>query len=969
MAGKKHAWPDSDHHVMTWGAGTEVQPGVTRQVVLGGRETLWLVTGAPLDVFAADTSDGSPWQFLGLLPPGALLAGSSRTSRHMLAGHPQLGCTLRRLSISELMDDRDDPALDDDAIIDGVNKTLAALHRAVPAASEPASVVTLGEGETNLRAGESARCPDGVRWVMVEHGLVLPGRVGRHREREAGEVVVVTAGDWIQASTDARVVAYRTEDLLAHGQLWQYLVWHHEEYLRVVDEWINSKRAEQERWISEGTTAMAGMVAHADESIRAIVLPDAQPSTPVDPGMEHAAQAACALVAKATGSELRPAAAVPTGATGDPVLRIVQASRLPARPVTLPPKWWRQNMGPLVGYVGPQRRPVALLWRRLGYVATDVATGKRRVTGEVAKEFHRDAVMFYRKLPDDPVGGWRLTLFSLRGSQADLLRLLIGGVVTFLLGLGVPILTGNVLGTFIPQGLADQLVMSCLAVLAASVVGASFSVLSSVAMLRLQGRLDATVQAAVWDRLLRLPVAFFTRYSTGELANMAMGISTIRGVLSGIASIVFNGLMMAVVNLGLMFWYSPMLGAFAVGLVVLHTGVFLVIRLRLVAAQKELIDLEYKQSNQVFQTLRGLPKLRVAATEGFAYAQWGTSFARNRSLGLKVKRSQNLVSAIDMIYTPLGALMLYGLLAGPAQGSLTVATFLTFMTSFTIVLSAMAQITTAVANGGIVVPIFDKVKPLLKELPEDGMQSTTPGRLSGDIDLSEVSFRYAEGAPMVLQDVSLSIRAGEFVAVVGSTGCGKSTLLRLLIGFNEPTSGSIRFDGVSLTQLEVGAVRRQCGIVLQHSAPFAGTVLRNICGPGSHTVDEAWEAARKAGIEQDIRQMSMGMDTLLSDGGPELSGGQRQRLMIAQALIRKPRILFLDEATSALDNATQDLVAESTKALSVTRVVIAHRLSTIMHADRVIVMDKGRIVESGSPDELLADKNGMFYQLVERQRR
>jgi NHLM bacteriocin system ABC transporter ATP-binding protein len=949
---------DWDRHRMTWGEGTEVETGVARQVVLGGRDTLWLVTGAPLDVFAADTGGRDPWQFLGLLPPGALLAGSARTARHVLAGHPHVGCVLRRLSIAELMAGRVEVSPD------GIDDALTALHRALPTAGDPPAAGSLPDGESDLRAGEFARCPDGVRWVMVEQGLILPGRVGRHRDREAGEVVVVTGGDWIQAVTDCRVVTYRTGELLAHGQLWQYLVWHGEEYLRVVDQWIDQERAAQDRWISAGTTAMAGMVARADESLRAIVLPTAPPPAPA--ATVDAAQAACALVAKAIGAELPPVPPPPEGS--DPVLKIAQSARMAARPVRLPARWWRENMGPLVGYHGPARRPVALLRRRTGYVAEDPVDGRRRVTRRVAARFHEDAVMFYRVLPEKPMGGWRLTWFAVRGTRADQLRLFLGAFAAFVLGLGVPILTGRVLGEYVPQARADLLAQACFAVLVATVVGASFSVLSSIALLRLEGRLDATLQAAVWDRLLRLPVAFYTRYSTGELANAAMGISTIRTVLSGIASVVFSAVMMAVVNLGLMFFYSPLLGAFAVGLVIVHTIVFLAIRLRLVAAQKQLIDLEYKLSNQVFQTLRGLPKLRVAAAEGFAYAHWGISFARNRSLSLKVKRSQNLVSAVDVIYVPFGSLLLYALLAGPAQGTLSVAQFLTFVSAFSVVLSAMAQITTAVATGGIIVPIFEKVKPVLKERPEVAGHNTTPGRLAGEIELAEVCFRYAEGAPLVLDGVSLRIRAGEFVAVVGATGCGKSTLLRLLIGFNEPTTGTVRFDGVSLTQLDVAEVRRQCGIVLQHSAPFAGTVLRNICGPGSHTVDEAWEAARMAGLDQDVRAMPMGMQTLLSDGGPELSGGQRQRLMIAQALIRRPRILFFDEATSALDNATQAVVAESTKTLSVTRVVIAHRLSTIMHADRIIVMDKGRIIETGTPDDLLADPDGQFTQLVERQR-
>jgi NHLM bacteriocin system ABC transporter ATP-binding protein len=993
MASDWNSWTagaGNERHLMDWdtglvslpggGFGALVDTGVARQVVLGGRDTLWLVTGAPLDVFAVDTRDRSPWHFLGLLQPGAVVVGSSRTARHVLAGRPHMGCSLRRLPLTGFLAGQRGAVgqRPDDAdvtpwhtLTEGLDAALSVLHQALPAAhTTPSQMTTLRPGRSRLLAGEAAGCPEGVRWVIVEQGRVLPGRGGGHRDREAGEFVVVTEGDWVRAMTDARIIVGGTEDLLGSGQLPYHLVWHQEQYLRTVDEWIDRERAEQDQRLSAGSLAMADMVARADESLRSIVVPAAAGPTPGDADVEHAALAACALVAGAIGAEIAPREkSRADDATGDPVIRIAQAARVRARAVSLPDRWWRQNLGPLVGYLGPDRRPVALLPRRGGYLLDDVVTGRRRVTRDLAPRLHSDAVMLYRPLPEEPMSARKLAWFAVRGTRADQFRLFGGGLTAFLLGLGVPVLTGKVLGVFVPQGRADLVIQTSLAVLVAAAVGAGFTVMSSLALVRMEGRLDATLQAAVWDRLLKLPVSFHARYSTGELANSAMGISTIRTLLSDIANVVFSATMMALANIGLMLWYDPLLGGLAVALVVVHSTVFLLIRLRLVAAQRQLVDLEYKLSNQVFQTLRGLPKLRVAAAEGFAYAHWGTSFARNRSLSLRVKRAQSFVAALDLAYVPFAALLLYLVLAGPADGRLSVADFLTFVGAFSVALSAVAQITAAVATSGVVAPIFDKVKPLLEEMPEVAEGSISPGRLSGDIQLTDVSFRYSENGPMVLSDLSLHIRSGEFVAVVGATGCGKSTLLRLLIGFHQPTSGSVRLDGVSLSQLDVAEVRRQCAIVLQHSAPFAGTILSNICGPGTYTVDEAWAAARSAGLDEDLGNMPMGMQTLLSDGGPELSGGQRQRLMIAQALIRRPRVLFFDEATSALDNATQAVVAESTRALSVTRVVIAHRLSTIMHADRVVVMSEGRIVEMGSPDELLGDEQGLFHQLVQRQMR
>lgn len=301
-----------------------------------------------------------------------------------------------------------------------------------------------------------------------------------------------------------------------------------------------------------------------------------------------------------------------------------------------------------------------------------------------------------------------------------------------------------------------------------------------------------------------------------------------------------------------------------------------------------------------------------------------------------------------------------------AVGTLSAAQFLACSTAFTIMLASMMQVTNSITSIVAVVPMLRRLKPVLTEPLEVYEDSAVPGELSGRIDINRLSFGYSEDAPPVMTDVSFSVEPGELVAIVGPSGCGKSTLLRLLLGFEKPTTGTILYDGQDLSSLDIAAVRRQCGVVLQSAKTPTGTIFKAIAGAQNFSIEEAWEAAEMAGLREDIEAMPMGMHTVLSESAT-LSGGQRQRLVIAQALIRRPRILFFDEATSALDNETQRMVTDSTKKLHATRIVIAHRLSTVLDADKVIVLSEGRVAECGSPGELLDDPNSIFRNLVRRQ--
>lgn len=653
---------------------------------------------------------------------------------------------------------------------------------------------------------------------------------------------------------------------------------------------------------------------------------------------------------------------------------IARASGVRMRQVVLQEKWWQRDGGPLLAVKAEEKTPVALLpVSPRTYELFDPLQGTRTpVTGRIAASLEGIAYMFYTPFPDTALTLKDWFRLGKRGLGKDLLTVVLMGLLGAGLGMLTPILTGVLFDSVIPGSAVNQLAQIGVILIVCAITQTMLNVTKAVAMMRISGKIALSVQAGLLDRLLKLPPSFFRDYTAGDLAKRVLGVDAIHKTLSGVAiKTLLNGIF-SLMYVGLLFYYNRYLAAIGLGICLLNLLVTSGLSYLNIRYQQPLHEIEGKISGMVLQLLTGISKLRITGTEDRAFALWAKTFSAKRRLAFASKQLQNILATYNAVIPVLASLLLYYLvlsqLMNPETVGLSTGKFLAFLAAYATLQASLISMGSTLINSLRVVPLYKRLQPVLSELPETDATKAYPGEITGDIEVSHVNFRYdAEGLP-ILNDVSLHVQSGEFVAIVGASGSGKSTLMRLLLGFDHPESGTIYYDGQDLANVDVLEIRRQMGVVLQNSQIMAGSIYDNIVGAGSATLtlDDAWEAARMAGCDDDINTMPMGMHTYLPPGGGSLSGGQRQRVIIARAIVKKPRILFFDEATSALDNRTQAIVSESIERLQSTRIVIAHRLSTIMNADKIYVMDKGRIVQCGTYDELM-NQDGLFAELAKRQ--
>lgn len=654
---------------------------------------------------------------------------------------------------------------------------------------------------------------------------------------------------------------------------------------------------------------------------------------------------------------------------------IAKSSKTRVRKIILRDVWWKEDNGNLLAFTKQKNEPVALIQKTSkSYLIKNLADGSESIINhETAASLEPIGYMFFSGFNVKMDSMKKVLNFAMNGVKSDAKLLILASFAGSLIGLLVPILSGIIFDDVIPT--ADRSIhfeiFSIMIVI--GLVTAGLQLVQGVLQMRVESKSSINLQAGVMDYILRLPVTFYKKYTAGDLTNRILSINSIRQILSStLMTAVLSGAF-SFVNLILLFYYDSSLAWVGVGLAVAAVVFMIVIGCLKLKYDRQVSKYQGEIQGFLFEFLSGISKIRITGGERRVFTLWAEKFSKLKQLGFSSGNYQNFVEIFNSSYPLFTSIFFfsfiyYTVIHATAAGStmITVGSFMAFITAFNKFLGDSLRLSMAFITSLNVIPLYERVKPILEEEPESMDQSVDPGELAGDIEMNSVSFRYNENQPLILKNITFKIKPGEMVAFVGPSGSGKSTIMRLLLGFEHAEMGSIFYDGNTFDAMNKELVRRQIGVVLQNGALMAGSIYQNIVGNSELTLDDAWDAARMAGMEEDIKNMPMEMHTLVSEGAGTFSGGQRQRLMIARAIVHKPRLLFMDEATSALDNRTQNIVAESLDKLQATRIVIAHRLSTIKNADRIYVLDNGEITEYGTYDELM-QQDGLFTQLAKRQ--
>ncbi|MDZ8082247.1 MAG: NHLP bacteriocin export ABC transporter permease/ATPase subunit [Nostoc sp. DcaGUA01] len=659
----------------------------------------------------------------------------------------------------------------------------------------------------------------------------------------------------------------------------------------------------------------------------------------------------------------------------EPLEAIARASRIRIRRVLLNDRWWQKDSGPLLAYTDRDNFPVALLPAGVGkYEIFDPQKHVRiPVNKDTAQQLAPFAHVFYRPIPENNFTAIDLLLFAFKGKIRELVVIFLTGVVGALLGMLTPLATAILIDSVIPDADRGLLVQIGLGLIAATFGTIIFQIAQGFAGLRLESKASLDSQAALWDRLFNLRVSFFREYSIGDLQSRVSAVTQIRQKLNDtVLRTVFTSFF-SLLNLGLLFIYSSSL-ALVVVAVALIAIIFTTIS-SVLSRQKlrALEEIEGEIFGFTVQMVAGVSKLRVSNAEDRAFAYWAKKYSQQLKLKLSTEVIEDVLAIFNTAMPTVSSIIIFWLAVtlitqAPSQSEtgLSTGTFLAFNSAFAIFIAGATQLSNTIVSILDISIFWERAKPIFQAQPEIDLSKSDPGRLTGKVKVDRVTFRYREDGPLNLDDLTIEADPGELIALVGPSGSGKSTIIRLLLGFETPKDGTIYYDGQDLSGLDTSAVRRQIGVVLQNGRINSASIFENISSGALVTMDEAWEAVRMAGFADDIKSMPMEMHTVISEGGTNLSGGQRQRLLIARALVLKPRIIIFDEATSALDNRTQAIVSTSLDQLGVTRIIIAHRLSTIRNADRIYVIEAGRVVQQGRFEELVNQK-GLFANLMARQ--
>ncbi|GAA1716147.1 ATP-binding cassette domain-containing protein [Propioniferax innocua] len=941
------------------GSATIVEPG-----------QLYVVASGSVDVFAVTMSDdGTPvgqWVSAGRLGPGDLLIGPAPgPMRRFLARLLEDGCLLRVdfAAVRTAVAHEPTGALAM-ALAKGFDTTVSKVGRTREDELPPQDFTALEAGRTvSVIAGSVVRPVREAVWVQVAHGELQVHGLLSNRYRD-GEWICMSRRHWATAKSGTTVRCWDSAEVLVEEDFWVLAITSFTRLLYGYD-----RRARR-----EGRAAAARAAARRDQNSALVdgirrrqdrLVVEAGRPTLGSTSVSHLT--AVMRVLAEMGHRWAPPSAVRHSLERMKSFdELGRTGWIRARRVRLEKGWWLEELGPLVAERSGE--PVALIPDDRGYLFEfGDDRDPERVNSTNQRLVDRHAWMIYPSLPEDAGTIGDLLRFAARGLHPEILRFFLVTVIVVTLSLVTPILNGRIMGSLIEQTDRPLIVQAGIAMVLAALVVAAFSAVQNLTVLRAQGLLTSRSQSAIWGKVLRLPLPFFANMSTGRLGTIVLGVARASELLSSAFVSAILGLLTGAAQLVVMLVSVPTFAAVIVGELALF-GLVMGLTMR---SDLRLQMQRYVASQRVeamsFELLSAVPKLRIAGAEERALARWALLKERAEDLGQRSRELQDRLQMLAAAALPVTMVTIVALTLYSQDRSPGLVNLITFITAAQLLMGSVVQFVFNIPLFTQAAPLLKGVEPILASEPEASVEKAQPGEVSGHIAMRNVSFRYGNDGPMVLDNVSFEVQPGEFVGIVGPSGSGKSSVLRLLLGFERPDSGSVLIDRTDLWELDVAAVRRQWGVVLQNGEVMNGSIGENIAASGNFTEKEIWDAATMAGLADDVRAMPMKMETLINSGATGISGGQRQRILIARALIKRPRLVVFDEATSALDNPTQRVVAESTRMLNASRIVVAHRLSTIAEADKILVLDRGKIVQTGTYQELLQDQDGLFAKLAATQ--
>ncbi len=956
-------------------SGTPVSCAGNSPLDMGDSKSVWFIEKGAVDLFLVERQDdvdqAAPQHLLradsGRLLPGVAPQEGKTTFSLIAKGLP--GTILRHLSTDSLsVVPSAELAEHVDAWIDDISAELSR-----DAGQRPRSDSPVEPGKTFPEVGGTLSSRRGVTWMSqlpsgagLFLGLIDPAE-GNSEDGTAADTVPLTPATWLTLIGKTRISTRFSEDLAEEGLLLPAMANFH--VMAFSLERLNRSLAAADQANLERDRIMnrRGDEENARRRLFNLYdLPDVK-DTDVD---DVALLEALKIIGEHEGIDFKWPAKSGVAESAPALGDILDASGVRRRQVRLAwdERWWIGDSGAMLAFRADSDQPVALLPGVFSHYREIDPAGRRsaRVTAERAKSLQPDAWVFYQPLTSGPVRLGDLYRLVRKGLIADFLRFATAGLLGGLVLLLPAVVVGFVVDEVIPTGEVSLLYLATAALAAFALVGALLHILQGMALMRLEGRGASRVEAAFWDRLLRLPLSFLRRYPAGNLAMRGMTFQALR---DAVRSVIANAVLSIVFLLPaflLIFYYDAALGGVTVAFGLLSLTVTVVLGLQQISPRGRVLRAIHHMAGQLFQFVNGIAKLRVDDAEGTAFAVLARGYREQKRAESELGALEDHLQAFGAALPLLAGAVLFLMVTLPGREQVEIGDFLVIYLVFIVFQAAVARLGTSFGAVAAIMPAFDQIQPFLAETPETSAEGDLVESLGGEVVFDHITFRYDPNGPLILDDVTIRANPGEFVAIAGESGAGKSTIFRIALGLDRPTSGAVYYDGRDLRHLNVKQVRQKIGAVPQEVQLHPEDVWDNIVGnQDDAAAEDVWVAARAASVNHDISVMPMGMLTCVGGSGLT-SGGESQRIMIAHALINSPRVMLLDEATNWLDNDNQANVMDNLASLRSTRIVIAHRLSTLRQADRIYVMESGKVIEVGTFEDLM--ETGMvFRKLVRRQ--